>query len=259
MRCVAMRHSPMAYGMLLRTPRDGELTADWVTPACHGPADPQRHRPLRPWGRPRQPCGRRAGTRRFDGPVRIVWGTADRCFTLKMAKRLTAAFADAALIEVADVSTFVSIDAPKAVADSDRLRRHCRSEIFLTFESSRIVCTLSAGSMKGRVDDASEFTAALLRADRTAAGVDSGRTTTAARKRPCRSSRAAWLITPYRVVLGPIRGRVITQREPRAQKVNFSFTFTPYEKLRSRSTTCFASPVRGHKTHGQDHLMSCFP
>ena len=33
----------------------------------------------------------------------------------------------------------------------------------MTFESSRIVCTLSAGSMKGRVDDASEFTATLLR------------------------------------------------------------------------------------------------
>ena len=52
----------------------------------------------------------------FAGPTRIVWGTADRCFTLSTARRLADAFADARLIEVPDVSTFVPIDAPDAVA-----------------------------------------------------------------------------------------------------------------------------------------------
>ena len=56
--------------------------------------------------------------RDFDGPVRIVWGIADRCFTLETAQRLAAAFRDADLIEVAGVSTFVSIDAPEAVANA---------------------------------------------------------------------------------------------------------------------------------------------
>jgi pimeloyl-ACP methyl ester carboxylesterase len=54
----------------------------------------------------------------FAGPVRVVWGTADRCFALESAKRLTAAFSDAELIEVPGVSTFVPIDAPEAVADA---------------------------------------------------------------------------------------------------------------------------------------------
>jgi pimeloyl-ACP methyl ester carboxylesterase len=52
--------------------------------------------------------------------VRIVWGTADRCFRLETAQRLAAAFSDATLTEVPDASTFVSIDAPDAVADAVR-------------------------------------------------------------------------------------------------------------------------------------------
>jgi pimeloyl-ACP methyl ester carboxylesterase len=54
----------------------------------------------------------------FAGPVRIVWGTKDRAFGLQSAHRLAAAFPNAQLTEVADVSTFVSIDAPEAVADA---------------------------------------------------------------------------------------------------------------------------------------------
>ena len=56
--------------------------------------------------------------RQFDGPTRIVWGRADRCFTIANARRLAAAFAHADLTEVPDVSTFVSVDAPAAVADA---------------------------------------------------------------------------------------------------------------------------------------------
>jgi pimeloyl-ACP methyl ester carboxylesterase len=118
MRLRFMRNSPMAYGMLLRPPRDGELTRNWVTPAV---SDPRIRSDIARFARgvDRDSLVKAAPRLRdFGGPVRIVWGTADRCFTLKMAKRLTAAFSDAALIEVADVSTFVSIDAPKAVADA---------------------------------------------------------------------------------------------------------------------------------------------
>jgi pimeloyl-ACP methyl ester carboxylesterase len=41
---------------------------------------------------------------------------SDRCFTLSSARRLADAFADARLIEVPEATTFVSIDAPDAVA-----------------------------------------------------------------------------------------------------------------------------------------------
>jgi len=115
-----VRHSPMAYGLLMRRPRPRELTRAWIDPAVTD-------------GRIRGDIARFArGVDRnalvdiasrlgeFGGPVRIVWGTADRCFHLDTAERLAAAFADATLVEVPDVTTFVSIDAPAAVADEVR-------------------------------------------------------------------------------------------------------------------------------------------
>ena len=48
--------------------------------------------------------------------MRIVWGTADRNFKRSFAERLAATFPRATVVEVPDVSTFVPIDAPDAVA-----------------------------------------------------------------------------------------------------------------------------------------------
>ena len=56
--------------------------------------------------------------REFTGPARIVWGTADRNFPLATGQRLAAAFADGALVEIPDTSTFVPVDEPAAVADA---------------------------------------------------------------------------------------------------------------------------------------------
>ena len=118
MRLRFMRHSPMAYGLLLRRPRDGALTRRWVTPAMTDPAirgDIARF--ARALDR-RSLVVAAPRLRDFHGPAHLVWGTADRCFTLKSARQLAAAFDDATLTEVADVSTFVSIDAPEAVANA---------------------------------------------------------------------------------------------------------------------------------------------
>ncbi len=118
MRLRFMRHSPMAYGLLLRRPRDAELTRHWVTPAM---TDPAIRSDIARFARGldrRSLVNAALRLRDFDGPVRIVWGTADRCFSLETAQRLAAAFPDADLIEVAGVSTFVSIDAPEAVANA---------------------------------------------------------------------------------------------------------------------------------------------
>lgn len=118
MRLRFMRHSPMAYGLLLRRPRDRELTRRWVTPAM---TDSAIRSDIARFARAvdrRTLVNAAPRLRDFPGPVRIAWGTADRCFTLKSAQRLASAFADAELIEVAGVSTFVSIDAPEAVANA---------------------------------------------------------------------------------------------------------------------------------------------
>jgi pimeloyl-ACP methyl ester carboxylesterase len=56
----------------------------------------------------------------FKGPVRLVWGTRDKLFTIGLGRRLAAAFQQAQLDEVPDATTFVSIDRPDAVASAVR-------------------------------------------------------------------------------------------------------------------------------------------
>jgi pimeloyl-ACP methyl ester carboxylesterase len=118
MRLRAVRHSPLAYGMLLRRPRDADLTRGWVTPAM---TDGRIRHDIARFARALDRTALVAAAPRlhdFTGPVRIVWGTKDRALRLQSAHRLAAAFPNAQLTEVADVSTFVSIDAPEAVADA---------------------------------------------------------------------------------------------------------------------------------------------
>jgi pimeloyl-ACP methyl ester carboxylesterase len=118
MRLRAVRHSPLAYGMLLRRPRDAELTRGWVAPAM---TDGRIRHDIARFARALDRTALVTAAQRlhdFAGPVRIVWGTKDRAFTLESGRRLAAAFPNAQLIEVPDVSTFVPIDAPEAVADA---------------------------------------------------------------------------------------------------------------------------------------------
>jgi pimeloyl-ACP methyl ester carboxylesterase len=118
MRLRALRHSPMAFGLLMRRPRDAELTRHWITPAL---TDRRIRADIARFARNVDRTALVTAAPRladFPGPVRVVWGTADRCFTLATARRLSAAFSDGQLIEVPGVSTFVSVDAPAAVADA---------------------------------------------------------------------------------------------------------------------------------------------
>jgi pimeloyl-ACP methyl ester carboxylesterase len=114
-RIRAIRHSPLAYGLLLRAPRNAELTRRWITPAL---SDRAIRGDIARFARAFDKKALVAiapALGEFDGPTRIVWGTSDRCFTLSTARRLADAFSDARLIEVPEATTFVSIDAPDAV------------------------------------------------------------------------------------------------------------------------------------------------
>ena len=118
MRWRLVRHSPLAFGLLLRRPRDPELTRHWLAPAM---TDGRIRQDIARFARGLDRDALVAAAPRlgeFEGPVRVVWGTADRCFTVATARRLAAAFRDATLVEVPGVSTFVPIDAPDAVVDA---------------------------------------------------------------------------------------------------------------------------------------------
>ena len=118
MRLRWVRHSPLAFGLLMRRPRDAELTRRWLSPAQ---TEPEIRHDLARFARGvdrRSLVAAAPLLGKFSGPARLVWGTADRCFTVASGRRLAAAFADGDLIEVDGASTFVSVDEPAAVADA---------------------------------------------------------------------------------------------------------------------------------------------
>jgi pimeloyl-ACP methyl ester carboxylesterase len=56
----------------------------------------------------------------FDRPVTLAWGMEDKLFPLDHAHRLRGAFHDATLVEIADCSAFVMLDAPGELAEAIR-------------------------------------------------------------------------------------------------------------------------------------------
>ena len=65
-------------------------------------------------------AGSKPATAQFEGPVRLVWGTRDKLFTIGLGRRLAAAFQHAQLHEIPDATTFIPIDRPDAVASAIR-------------------------------------------------------------------------------------------------------------------------------------------
>ena len=117
-RLRAVRHSPLGYGPLLSRPRPAGLTRAWIQPLLDSAAI--RH-DLTRFARGLQGTeltGAAGWLGRFPHPVRLVWGTRDKHFTLGLGRRLAAAFPLAQLDEVADATTFVSIDRPGAVVSA---------------------------------------------------------------------------------------------------------------------------------------------
>jgi pimeloyl-ACP methyl ester carboxylesterase len=117
MRLRALRDSPLGFGLLISQP-DPQLTASWLRPCL---SDSRICRDLAALLRQVAKTDLTdVATRlsRFDKPVTLVWGQADRCFTPSLGRRLAAAFGNAKLIEVPDAKTFVSLDNPGAVIDA---------------------------------------------------------------------------------------------------------------------------------------------
>lgn len=115
MRLRMFRHSPLGFG-LLSTNLDPQQTREWVVPCLTDPAI--RHDTLRflKAVKPKELLEVSTRLSRFDGPVVLVWGLADRAFTPKLGRRLQGAFRDARFVEVPEARTLVPLDAPDVLA-----------------------------------------------------------------------------------------------------------------------------------------------
>lgn len=117
-RLRAVRHSPLAYGMLLTRPRSAALTRGWVAPALADAAIRHDITRFARGLRGDELLGAASWLARFDRPALLVWGARDRSFTVESARRLAAVLPRAELVEVPDASTFVPVDRPDAVVEA---------------------------------------------------------------------------------------------------------------------------------------------
>ncbi|WP_086821616.1 alpha/beta fold hydrolase [Allokutzneria sp. NRRL B-24872] len=126
LRSLMVRRSPLGFGLLGRA-LDASLTRSWIEPALTSPGvrdDAVRF--LRAID-PQELLDVSTRLKSFEGPVRIVWGTADRAFTPALGRRLQSAFRDAEFVEVPGARTLVQQDAPDVlaaqIADFTEVRR----------------------------------------------------------------------------------------------------------------------------------------
>lgn len=116
MRWRAFRHSPLGLG-LLANKLDPVQTRAWIEPSLRSKEirrDAARF--LRAID-PKELLDVSTRLKDFPGPVRIVWGGADRAFKPALGRRLRGAFRSATFVEVPGARTFVHLDAPTVLAE----------------------------------------------------------------------------------------------------------------------------------------------
>ncbi len=146
LRWTRLRHSALGFGPFATT-YDATVTAAWAEP---GRTNRLVRRDAARLARSIETDDMVAVSsrlHRFAGPVRLVWGAADPYFTLALARRLAAAFADAQLIEILGARTFVPLDAPaRLAAEVLALTPNCPSEPARSGRSERTEAVTPGGS-----------------------------------------------------------------------------------------------------------------
>ena len=116
LRSTAMRHGPLAYGLLASGPLDPGLTRDWTRSL----ASKAIRRDLAKFARgvhPRALLDAAGRFGRFTGPVRVLWGEGDPFFRLGLGQQLSEAFPRATLATVPAGRTFLPLDHAGRVAE----------------------------------------------------------------------------------------------------------------------------------------------
>ena len=116
-RVAALRHSPLAFGLLVQRKLDPARSAGWVEPYLSDAGVRRDAAKLCRAVRPAELADVATRLRRFDGPALFCWAPRDRFFTIDLGRRLAACFADARVVEIADSATFVPLDQPLRLAD----------------------------------------------------------------------------------------------------------------------------------------------
>lgn len=116
MRAKAVRHSPAGFGMLAGN-LDADQTRAWVDPCLEQAAVREDVARFTRAVDPAELLDVSSRLGSYEGPVLLMWGTADKFFKLDFARRLRETFADARLVEVDGGRTFVPLEHPQRLAE----------------------------------------------------------------------------------------------------------------------------------------------
>lgn len=118
MRLRTIRRSPLAYGALSERPIDDELLRSWTEPQV-------RDRGVRRDGLgffasadSRDTMRAAERLKELKIPALLVWGAADRFFTIEDGRRLAELIPDSTLIEIPGGRTFLPLDRPGELASA---------------------------------------------------------------------------------------------------------------------------------------------
>ncbi len=116
MRWTRLRHSSLGFGGLVSGKSDPAATRRMIEPALTDAAIRRDVARFAQGVRPAELVEVATRLDRFEGPVRIVWGSADPFFKVDLARRLRDAFAHADLVELEGCRAFVPLDEPARLA-----------------------------------------------------------------------------------------------------------------------------------------------
>ncbi|HVW44180.1 MAG TPA: alpha/beta hydrolase [Amycolatopsis sp.] len=111
----ALHRLPVAFGWMVKRPPEPGVLEAYFAPIRRSAGVRRDARKLLSTVHPRYTLEAAEKLRTFDRPVLLVWGSEEKVFPIRMARRLAAQLPDARLVEVADTYTFISEDRPEAV------------------------------------------------------------------------------------------------------------------------------------------------
>jgi pimeloyl-ACP methyl ester carboxylesterase len=115
LRIRALHRLPMVFGWVTKRPMPPEVVKSYVWPAGRSAGVRRDLRKLLRDVHPRHTMAAAEKLREFGRPVLLLWGSEEKLFPIRLARRLAALLPDARLVEVDDTYTFISEDRPDVV------------------------------------------------------------------------------------------------------------------------------------------------
>jgi pimeloyl-ACP methyl ester carboxylesterase len=114
-RIKALHPLPFVLGWVVKRPLPADIAESYLWPLGRSAGVRRDLRKLLRGVHPRHTLAAAEKLRTFDRPVLLIWGSEEKLFPIRFARRLADVLPDARLVEVPDTYTFISEDQPAVV------------------------------------------------------------------------------------------------------------------------------------------------